>query len=266
MKRPTIIEGDALKKLEGLESKSVQCVITSPPYWGLRDYGIAGQIGAEPELDSYIANLLAIFKEVHRVLKTDGTLWLILGDCYTSGNRGTRAPDRKNAARAMAYRPKTPAGLKNKDLIGVPWRVALALQRAGWYLRSEIIWHKPNCQPESVRDRPTKAHEQIFLLSKSERYLYNKITEPAAGGGERNGRTVWTIATVPFPEAHFATFPPALVERCVKAGSNAEDTVLDPFFGSGTVGKVCQDLGRNCIGIELNPSYVQIASKRIKLE
>ncbi len=262
----TIVNGDALKKLKNMKSDSIQCCVTSPPYWGLRDYETPDQIGAESELPSYITALSSVFEEVRRVLKPDGTLWLNIGDCYTSGNRKTRATDRKNGARKMIYRPKTPDGLKEKDLIGVPWRIATALRAAGWYLRSEIIWYKPNCQPESVRDRPTKSHEQLFLFSKSPRYLYNysEIKEPARGGGQRNRRTVWMIPTVPFRDAHFATFPPELVELCVKAGSNMDDTVLDPFFGSGTVGEVCQKLGRNCIGIELNPAYVEIASKRIK--
>jgi len=259
-----ILHGDALEKLKTLKTDTIQCCVTSPPYWGVRDYGIEGQIGAGP-LPIYIEDLLKVFKEVKRVLKPDGTLWLNIGDCYTSGNRKTRAPDPKNKSREMSYRPKTPKGLKKKDLIGVPWKIAFALQETGWYLRSEIIWHKPNCQPESVKDRPTKAHEQIFLLSKFPKYLYNgwDVKEPGKKSGTRNRRTIWTIPTTPFPGAHFATFPPKLVELCVRAGSNSKDIVLDPFFGSGTTGEVCQKLGRDCVGIELNELYVEIANERL---
>jgi site-specific DNA-methyltransferase (adenine-specific) len=257
-----IIEGDALLALQRIPDKSIQCVVTSPPYWSLRDYGIPGQIGLEDSVYQYINTLVAVFREVRRVLKDDGTLWLNIGDSYTSGGRTWRAPDKKNQARAMSIRPDTPEGLKPKDLIGVPWRLALALQQDGWYLRSDIIWHKPNCMPESVKDRPTRSHEYVFLFSKAERYYYDHVAIREENG--RNRRTVWSIPTQPFPEAHFATFPPALVKPCVLAGSRPGDYVLDPFLGSGTVGVVCQDLGRNYVGIELNPEYVQIAVKRIR--
>ena len=170
--RSRIIVGDALSVLRGLPSESIQCCVSSPPYWGLRDYDIDDQIGAEAILADYISNLCQIFEEVRRVLRADGTLWLNLGDSYTSGGRTWRAPDKKNGARAMSYRPRTPDGLKPKDLIGVPWRVAFALQAQGWFLRSDIIWYNPNCQPESVRDRPTQAHEYLFLLTKSAFYRY----------------------------------------------------------------------------------------------
>ena len=168
-----IIIGDALSILDAYSGEAFRCCVTSPPYWGLRDYGVHSQIGGEMDLDDYVRNLVDVFGEVRRVLLDDGTLWLNLGDSYTSGNRTWRDSDRKNPARAMKYRPPTPEGLKPKDLVGVPWRVAFALQEDGWYLRADIIWHKPNCQPESVRDRPTGAHEYIFLLSKSERYYYD---------------------------------------------------------------------------------------------
>ncbi|MBI5190267.1 MAG: site-specific DNA-methyltransferase [Nitrospirae bacterium] len=262
-----IIVGDALDVLRRLPEESIQCCVTSPPYWGLRDYGIGEQIGAENELSDYIENLRRIFSEVYRVLRPDGTLWLNLGDSYTSGNRTWRDNDKKNSARGMKYRPPTPAGLKPKDLIGVPWRVAFALQKDGWYLRSDIIWNKPNCQPESVKDRPTQAHEYIFLMSKSEKYHYDNlaIQEPTKNnGGLRNRRTVWSINTEPFPDAHFATFPPDLIRPCILAGSRPGDAVLDPFFGSGTVGYVCNELGRKFIGIEINSEYVRIAVNRLK--
>lgn len=265
--RCAIICGDALSVLGDIPDGVFRCCITSPPYWGLRDYGIAHQIGAEPTLDEYIEHLVGVFREVRRTLTEDGTLWLNIGDSYTSGGRTWRAEDTKNPARAMQYRPDTPEGLKPKDLIGVPWRLAFALQADGWYLRSDIIWHKPNCQPESVKDRPTRAHEYLFLLTRSERYHYDHeaIREQSTDGTRhRNRRTVWSINTEAFPEAHFATFPPALVEPCVLAGSDRGDHVLDPFMGSGTVGEVCVRLGRGCTGIELNPIYAKIAVRRIK--
>lgn len=261
-----ILPGDAREVLKTLPAKSCQCCVTSPPYWGLRDYGFEGQLGAEPDLGAYIGALRVILGEVFRVLSDDGTLWLNVGDAYTSGNRKWRDVDKKNPARAMSYRPATPAGLKPKDLIGVPWRLAFALQEDGWFLRSDIIWHKPNCQPESVKDRPTRAHEYIFLFSKSERYYYDSAAtrEPANGNGRsRNRRTVWAINTEAFPGAHFATFPTKLVELCVLAGTRAGDRVLDPFFGSGTVGEVAVEHGRLFTGIELKRQYVTLAERRL---
>ncbi len=261
-----IIEGDSRKALAGIPDNTFQCCVTSPPYWGLRDYGIDGQIGAENDPDAYIADLVGIFREVRRTLREDGTLWLNIGDSYTSGDRRWRAPDKKNAGRAMSYRAPTPKGLKPKDLIGVPWRLALALQSDGWFLRSDIVWNKPNCQPESVKDRPTRAHEYIFLMSKSESYFYDyeSIKEPSTNGsGPKNRRTVWNINTNGFHGAHFAVFPPGLVRLCIQAGSRHGGLILDPFFGSGTVGVVCREYQRQCVGIELNPEYVQIALKRI---
>ncbi len=242
------------------------CCVTSPPYWGLRDYGITNQIGAEENLEEYIDNLVRIFREVRKVLADDGTLWLNIGDSYTSGNRTWRGLDKKNPARGMSYRPPTPDGLKPKDLIGVPWRLAFALQADGWYLRSDVIWYKPNCQPESVKDRPTRCHEYVFLLSKSEKYYYDydAVMEPANGSGKlKNRRSVWCINTEPFKEAHFAKFSPKLVEPCILAGSRKGGFVLDPFFGSGTVGEVCLKLNRKFTGIEIKPEYVSIAQKRI---
>lgn len=274
-----VISGDVRNELCKLPDNTFQCCVTSPPYWGLRDYEAANQIGAEDNVDDYIDNLVKVFREVKRTLKDDGTFWLNIGDSYTSGNRTWRDEDKKNVARAMSYRPPTPEGLKPKDLIGVPWRLAFALQADGWYLRSDIIWHKPNCQPESVKDRPTRAHEYLFLFSKSEKYYYDyeAIKEPAifANGKTKNKRSVWfsngnesiwNINTEPFNGAHFAVFPRALVRPCVLAGSKPGSLVLDPFFGSGTTGEVCLETGRQCIGIELKPEYVEIAKHRLSLQ
>jgi len=262
LKESLVLEGDAICALQKLPTESVQCMVTSPPYWGLRDYGIEGQIGLETNLQQYINKLVAVFAEARRVLKNDGVLWLNIGDGYTSGNRGYRAPDKKNPARAMNVRPDTPEGLKAKDLLGIPWRLALALQADGWYLRDDIIWNKPNAMPESVKDRPTRSHEYIFMLTKKERYYYNSQAVKENG---RNRRTVWSVNTMPFPEAHFATFPPALIKPCILATSQRNDFVLDPFFGSGTVGVVCQELDRLFVGIELNVEYIRIAKKRLNI-
>jgi site-specific DNA-methyltransferase (cytosine-N4-specific) len=262
-----IFEGDVEAVLRRLPDACVQCIVTSPPYWGLRDYADADQIGLEPSLPHYIDRLRSVFAEARRVLKQDGVLWLNIGDGYTSGNRGWRAPDKKNPARAMSVRPDTPDGLKPKDLLGIPWRLAFALQDDGWYLRSDIIWHKPNVTPESVKDRPTRAHEYLFMLTRSERYFYDReaIME-REGGGERNRRTVWSINTQPFPDAHFATFPPALVEPCILASTRPGDFVLDPFFGSGTSGLAAQQLDRRYVGIELRREYIEIAAKRLNAD
>jgi site-specific DNA-methyltransferase (adenine-specific)/site-specific DNA-methyltransferase (cytosine-N4-specific) len=220
-------------------------------------------------LNLYLENLTKIFQHVRRVLREDGTLWLNIGDSYTSGNRTWRDNDKKNPARGMDYRPPTPFGLKPKDLIGIPWKIAFALQADGWYLRSDIIWHKPNCQPESVRDRPTRSHEYFFLFSKSEQYYYDAdaIKEPVASsnGGKsmRNRRTVWSVNTEPFPDAHFATFPPSLVRPVIQAAAEPGDYILDPFFGAGTVGQVCIEFDRPFVGIELKPEYAKLAVKRL---
>ncbi len=262
-----ILEGDALHALNRLPSESIQCVVTSPPYWGLRDYGVEGQIGLEKSLSQFIYKLVTIFSEIKRVLKSDGVLWLNIGDGYTSGNRGYRAPDKKNPARAMSVRPDTPSGLKPKDLLGIPWRLAFALQDDGWYLRSDIIWEKPNAMPESVKDRPSRSHEYLFMFSKSQKYYYNRnaIKEPGVNGKLRNRRSVWSINTQPFPGAHFATFPTNLIEPCILATTHKDDYVLDPFFGTGTVGVACQVHQRKYIGIELHPDYVSLAMERLAL-
>lgn len=261
-----IILGDSREVLKSFPDNFFQCCITSPPYWGLRDYGIQGQIGAETELQCYINDLVKIFSEVRRTLKPDGTLWLNIGDAYTSGNRKWRDDDKKNPGRGMSYRPPTPEGLKPKDLIGIPWKIAFALQEEGWFLRSDIIWNKPNCQPESVKDRPTRSHEYIFLLTKSEKYYYDfeAIKERTTDGNSlKNKRTIWNINTNGFKGPHFAVFPPELVKECMLAGSKIDSYVLDPFFGTGTVGIVGNIYNRKTIGIELSPEYIDIAEDRI---
>jgi hypothetical protein len=309
-----IIPGDCIEGMQTLADGSIHCCVTSPPYWGLRDYGHEGQIGLEDTPEAYVGRMVEVFREVRRVLREDATLWLNLGDSYCGG--GGYAPDapcnqrradgeswgamnafsvREGEARKKARPGYTPPGLKAKDLVGIPWRVAFALQADGWWLRQDIIWHKPNPMPESVRDRCTKAHEYVFLLTKSERYYYDaeavsekasgrecgnvKATKAARSGDEkhrtaanlhaiaaaetRNRRSVWTITTKPYSGAHFAVMPPDLVEPCIKAGCPEGGTVLDPFAGSGTTLAVAAELGRNAIGCELNPAYIELAEKRI---
>jgi len=257
----SVITGEAQAVLSTLPSGFIRAVITSPPYWSLRDYAIPGQIGLEDDPQVYVAALVRVFDEVRRVLTDDGSLWLNIGDSYTSGGRTWRAPDKKNPVRAMSTRPPTPEGLKPKELVGIPWRVAFALQEAGWYLRSDTIWRKPNVQPESVKDRPTRSHEYLFLLTKSERYYYDHLAVREANG--RNLRSVWDINTQPFHGAHFATFPPQLVKQCLLLSSRPDEVVLDPFLGSGTVAEVAIRYGRPFLGIELNPDYVALARRRI---
>jgi DNA modification methylase len=257
-----LITGDSRTVLKTLPSECVQCTITSPPYWSLRDYSIDGQIGLETSIAEYLHNLLTVFQELYRITREDGTLWLNIGDSYTSGGRTWRATDKKNPVRAMGTRPPTPEGLKPKDLIGIPWRLAFALQESGWFLRTDIIWNKPNCQPESVKDRPTRSHEYLFLFSKSEHYYYD--SESVRGPNDRNLRTVWDINTQAYRDAHFATFPEALISPCLALSSRRGDLVLDPFAGSGTSGAVASRMGCRFLGVELNPGYVAIAEKRIR--
>lgn len=282
-----IIQGDIREIAKQLETGSVNCIVTSPPYWNLRDYGVVGQIGLEETPMAYVEAMVSIFRELRRVLRDDGTLWLNLGDTYSNeGKNGGHSYGKNYTSAAGGYqtvrnnRPKT--GMPAKNLYGIPWRVALALQADGWYLRSDIIWSKPNPMPESVTDRPTKAHEYIFLLAKSERYYYDAdvIKENAKNNnGElahtncfgkawdkepyRNRRSVWDVTTKPYKEAHFAVFPPDLVEPCILAGCPPGGVVLDPFLGSGTTAQVAVETGRNWLGVELNPKYIKLAKKRI---
>ena len=270
----------------------MQCVVTSPPYWGLRDYCVDGQLGLESTPEEYVANMVEVFREVRRVLRDDGTLWLNLGDSYAAGKTGrddSGGNGRFGGPRIEPKQRSAPPGLKPKDLVGIPWRVAFALQADGWYLRSDIIWSKPNPMPESVTDRPTKAHEYLFLLAKSGRYWYdaNSISVLALRAGEmnnstpsnpvyrmsrvarvrdrRNARSVWSIATQPYSDAHFATFPPKLIEPCIKAGCPVGSVAFDPFVGSGTTVEVARSLGRQGIGLDISRDYLHgLATERIK--
>ncbi len=281
-----------------LRDGCVQCVVTSPPYFGLRDYGTANQIGLEPTPDAFVAALVAVFRDVRRVLADDGVLWLNLGDSYAASSKGSGGMNSKQPTNVGSFADWSgDCGVAPKNLIGIPWRVAFALQADGWYLRSDVIWSKPNPMPESVTDRPTKAHEYLFLLTKSERYFYdaNAIKEPVTAdmarraeaghsrgqgkvdasrndattvrptlikGADRNRRSVWTVPTMPYAGAHFATMPEKLVEPCIFAGSRLGDRVFDPFIGSGTVGAVAERLGRRWVGTDLNPKYHALARKR----
>jgi DNA modification methylase len=312
-----IREGDVLERLAGVPDGTVQTCVTSPPYWGLRDYGVDGQLGLERTPEEFVVAMVEVFAEVRRVLRDDGTLWLNIGDSY-SRSAGHRQGNFGRKPRADGFRDtrKLPPGLKDKDLVGIPWMLAFALRADGWYLRRDIIWSKPNPMPESVTDRPTSAHEYVFLLTKSPRYFYDHkaVAEPAAytsdrrpsgwadegphdalshnrgkvrkkhsprpavdtrGGNQGNGslpfdpkkrnkRSVWTIATRPYPDAHFATFPPKLIEPMILAGSQPGDLVLDPFSGAGTTGVVALRHGRRYLGIELNPEYVEMSKIRIR--
>lgn len=261
-----IVVGNAESVLRQLPAGMAQACITSPPYWGLRDYSLVQQIGSEEKLSTYLNRLARIFGMLRTVVTSDGVLWLNIGDAYTSGNRGWRSVDRKNPARGRDWRPDNPPGLKNKELIGLPWELAKTARRRGWYLRSEVIWWKTNGQPESVKDRPTRSHEQIFLFSNAEHYYYDSeaILESANGDGmTKNRRSVWALPTEPFNGNHFAVFPTELVKLCILASTRPGDLVIDPFFGSGTVGLVCQRLGRRFLGIELNPEYAEIARERL---
>ena len=258
LQQPVLVRGSAEQGLRLLPAGSVHTVVTSPPYWSLRDYGTDDEIGRDDTLSEYVDSIVAAFDQMRRVLTDDAAVWLNIGDCYTSGNRRYRAADRKNRRRAMSTRPPTPAGLKPKDLIGVPWRVALALQQDGWWLRAEVIWHKPNAHPESVRDRPTSAHEQVFLLSKSKHYCYD--VEAVRGPNGRRLRDVWEINTEPHRNTsltggHPAPMPLKLAERCIKITTSPGEVVLDPYAGGGTTLLAARSLGRSWAGIEINPLF-----------
>lgn len=263
-----IFNWNCLDVLKLLEKKSVHTCITSPPYWGLRDYDHEDQIGLEVTPERYIANIVAIFSEVRRILRDDGTIWLNLGDSYSGSGRGPEGNLNKGENfrnTGTKHKPYKNSKIKGKNLLGLPWRVALALQEDGWYLRQDIIWHKPNPMPESVSDRCTRAHEYIFLLSKSNRYYFDNISikENTKNGRMRNKRSVWTVCTKGFKGAHFATFPTELIEPCIRAGSPVGGIVLDPFGGSGTTGYIAKKLKRDAILIEINKNYVEIACERI---
>jgi DNA modification methylase len=324
----TIINSDCIEGLKTLPDESIDCCVTSPPYFGLRDYGHEGQIGLEETPEAFVAKMVEVFTEVKRVLKKEGTLWLNLGDSYSGGHGGnlTNSPLQKGNGAGMMEPRKAVKGMKPKDLIGIPWMVAFALRSSGWYLRQDIIWHKPNPMPESVTDRCTKAHEYIFLLSKSQKYFYDHeaIKQPIADAsiarlaqdienqkgsdrvpgktngamkavgyknlenkgltnhtmhekrlegeeyrsadGKANKRSVWTVTTKPFSEAHFATFPEDLIVDCIKAGCPENGIVLDPFSGAGTTALVASKLNRDFIGFELNPEYIEITKKRLQNE
>ena len=317
-----ILVGDALERLRQLPDASVQCAVTSPPYYALRDYGEAGQIGLEATPELFIERVTEVLESVRRVLRPDGVLWLVVGDTYCNDAHGPRGFESSGLTNRGQYQqeanpPRVKKGyrvselnLKKKDLMGIPWRLAFALQDAGWWLRCDVVWHKPCVMPESVTDRPTKAHEYVFLLTKSAQYYYDaeSIKEEVTGNAhsrgdgvnpkakipgpnsrvfidrvpkprkqnpsvsaavvglveKRNRRSVWTVAAQPYSEAHFATFPPDLVEPCILAGSRVGDTVLDPFCGAGTTGLVAARLRRSFIGIELNPEYAAMTERRIR--
>lgn len=308
MKTNEIINSDVIDALKDLPDNSVDCCVTSPPYFGLRDYGVEGQIGLEKTPEEYIAKLTEVFRHVRRVLKPEGTLWLNIGDSYAGSGKGAanypenaskykQGTNRGSVGFAKIAGNTDIPGYKPKDLIGIPWLLAFALRAEGWYLRQDIIWNKPSVMPESVKDRCTKSHEYIFLLSKSKRYYFDSrsIAEPVSTFDNivrerktsklnntpgrtpmkglvrnnyttKNKRSVWTVSTKPSKGAHFAVFPEQLVEPCIKAGCPEDGIVLDPFMGSGTTAVVARKLGRNFIGTELNPRFVELAKERLKQE
>ena len=267
-----ILLGDNREVLKTFPDSCINTTITSPPYYNLRDYGVNGQIGLEDSLDDFIEQLCLVFDEVHRITKDDGTLWVNIGDCYANKNEITSDGRRGfSRTKGMGMADKTIDGLTHKDLIGVPWRLAFALQKRGWILRSDIIWAKKNPMPESVKDRPTSSHEYIFLFSKNTQYYYDyesvkeKVIDGLSKDYEyRNKRDVWNVRVASYPGAHFATFPKELIIPCIKAGSPKGGLVLDPFMGSGTVAEAAQSYGRSYTGVELNPEYHKIIHNRTK--
>ena len=299
------LQGDCVEKIKELQDNSIDCVVTSPPYWGLRDYGVDGQLGLEKTYQEHIQNIVRLFKVIKPKLKDSATIWLNYGDSYASTVNGTKAKNIKNDDRGFVDKPFSTiqGNIKPKDLVMMPNRIAIALQENGWWIRSEIIWHKPNPMPESTKDRPTNCHEKLWLITKSKNYYYNadaikedsiyapnkthekerpkgyykgKWSSPEKGSRhdgsfkaireKKNKRNVWTIPTKPFKNAHFATFPPKLIEPCIKAGCPENGIVLDPFGGAGTTGIVAKSLNRKSILIELNPKYINIAQKRVQEE
>jgi DNA modification methylase len=269
----TVLQGDCVETLKTVEDNTVQCCVTSPPYWGLRDYGVKGQLGLETTVESYLNNMVAVFKEVRRVLTKTGTLWLNIGDSYAGSGKGRNADGshqsggkqgtNKGSIQGVLQKTKC-NGVRRKNLIGIPWRLAFALQKDGWNLRQDVIWHKPNAMPESVKDRCTTAHEYFFMLTKSDKYHFDSlaIQEQGVSTGVRNKRSVWTVNTKAYRNAHFATFPAELIQPCILASSAKNDIVLDPFGGSGTTGQVALQLGRKAILCELNPKYIPLIEER----
>jgi len=268
-----MLQGDCRTQLKEVPEESVQCCITSPPYWHLRDYDCEDQIGNDPTPEEYAVALSETFSAVHRVLRQDGVLFLNLGDTFCGGGGYCpNAPSNQKGSKQSTNRGTKvgsrpiPPGYKAKDLVGFPWLMAFELRKAGWYLRADIVWDKTNCMPENVTDRPTRSHEYVFLFSKSAKYYYNHeaVKEETAKGKKRNCRTVWQIPKATSRTVHTAVFPEALVERCVLAGSQEGDTILDPFAGSGTAGVVAVKNNRRFLGVELNPDYCKICDERIK--
>jgi site-specific DNA-methyltransferase (adenine-specific) len=262
----TVLLGDCVERMKGLPAGSAQMCVTSPPYFGLRDYGVDGQLGLEQTPEQYVANMVEVFREVRRVLSDDGTLWLNIGDSYSvrstynvaNSLHTTNGWKQAGASHKTACYEKT-CGIPAKNMLGIPWRLALALQADGWMLRQDIIWRKTCAKPESVKDRFTSSHEHVFLLCKQARYLFQPLREDSGA----NKRDVWNIAPASYKGAHFAVFPPELAENCILAGSRPGDVVLDPFSGSGTTGQVALQHGRRYVGIELNPEYVELTRQRL---
>lgn len=262
---PAVFLGDVRSFANRLAPGTVQCIVTSPPYWGLRSYGAPDEIGAEETLEEYLDALSEVFSLLRGALADNGTLWLIIGDGYTSGNRKYRHHDKRHFHRAMGTRPKNPIGLKNKDLIGLAWRVAFRLQADGWYLRSESIWHKLNPIPESVKDRPHQSHEHIFLLSKSERYSFDWSALKALELEKfKPSRSVWACSVNTGIKGHAAPFPIELIKPCIVACTKENDLVLDPFAGSGSVGVACLELNRRFVGVEIIEDNFRLAIKRLE--
>jgi DNA modification methylase len=264
--------GDCLESMDKIKQEgiTVQSCVTSPPYYGLRDFGHEGQLGLEETPEEYIKNMVGVFSKVKDILTDDGTLWVNIGDSYYNYRPGGVAYNKQSISNTKQDLPDVSAkrgrkleGYKEKDLMGIPWMLAFALRADGWYLRQDIIWSKPNPMPESVKDRCTKSHEYIFLLSKNQNYYFDTLYEPSVNIGKRRKRSVWEVQLKPYKGAHFATYPEELIEPCILASSRVDDIILDPFLGSGTTGCVAERLGRNWIGCELNEDYKQLQDERL---